>query len=1503
MNRSGVGIFCMAVLLVLIPVVLMESSEAESQSISIDSAEYSPIDYQSQDTARGVLHVTGTSSEEVIFAFVKGQGYSSPYGNSEVKNGQFSFNLYLEGCPIGECEVVVFSSNEITASKSFIVYQYEGDGGWIYKVEGKTAVIHAYTGSESEIKIPSKINNDLNVVLSEGTEATCGVELSQSVTKLTIPEGIPVPDYAFKGNMAIKLLIFEGADGNATIGSGSFADCTSLISAEMDPVKSIGNGAFANSTSLRLIKVGQNLTTLGEKVFSKTALTDVELPDTFKGDVRSAFEECSTLESIVIRNVSATGDWKYDSDGGALLKTKSDGTSELVYVPPMLKTLRISNKVSTIADNASKNGSIESLEYDGEKLTIGKYAFMGCTLLEKVHIRCAESILLKERCFEGTSIETIVLIADDIELEHYIVESHTSSIDSIVFILEGDQRRLTLSTYSLGEHTTDAVTLKGVKELKSSTPLDGLGGYCFGLYRANKICIFGDVTPLNYEVPNGLCLSFFVENVNQTLPAGQEASGLFLMDDNYDISYTSAFIDGKGVMFDSQIDIVRLKSAVIEGNNLKISLETGGYPDCDYDVYFDERLVERDSDGFYRYEFLSDVTINVREHIGPRFVEVEFVDGDSVISKLKQISERSIDSSKMPILKKDGYAFLYWTLNGAEYRNQPIESDSVLKAEWKKNSCSIVYFEGSMGSVSLNGNLLNAGKYLDLNADLEFTYLPVSGYEFISWDLRKADGGGLDPGSYSSDGYELTIKKDAGCDVYISVKERNYSPSQSLINILAHDTVEKEDDVSLKWYIKFENTHTDMGIWDMPSVPLIVGDYIYTYVYDELFKIRISDGVVEKTVKIIPKTAYYHYLGYGEGVILQYSNGMAYDLDLEPLWSMEQKINQKISRPIMAAFFNEGYFYAIDGYKLYKFDKDGNLSDGVWSAGIDVTWWGTYGTTSSPLFLDDKIYYLGSVNSKKPETTLYSIDTNTGAKESVRLGAIDGYYLDDGWLTTDGKSIFLTCYCGSGLFSSSGHRLPSQIVCIDKDLSNGNYYTVSLIVEGIPSAFVIHDGRGYVNVDYSGMVNSYLKVFDMDDFYKGASTSSGTSRDILPIYEEGMSSSHGSLVIRDYGDKVLIYNISYQNSCVEVVEDHPGKTKPSGKKAFLKTKSSYGSQGVRIGPDGEMIWYSDSGVVFCATAEESSPYRFFIDIDGNAMWVEGVGSSAFEALRDAISKQGMKMSEAGGTIASIGGVSIAYRAYFDSQANFDKKEPWVEFANISDSVLDIQHVFVLSSNAKPGSTWYYENDDGTIERYEFKEWSSDAPLNVKLYKTETEAVTHIVSVSKDSSSHGIVMLSSRIVNVGSEVVVQILPDDGYSVSSLSYAFEGKQYAIPRTGNGFSFTMPNGDIAIEVSYQEIGEMAYSIFHELIKDEKNYRLNLTVKVADGAKVAVDPHILIKVQHTDGTFLNTCATLTFDDGVASYQFDTGVKDLSSILIEIVDGGMPSGIYSVLGEYLCSA
>ena len=269
MKHSRIGLLFLLVFLASILVVSVDSSNAENQPISIDSTIYTPIDYESQDTSRGVLQVSGTTSEDLISAFVKGGSYTSPYCHTIPKGGAFSFNLYLEGCPLGEYEVIIFSSKDVFVSEKFKVYQYEGNDGWIYKVEGNNAVIQAYTGKNTELEVPSTIESDqrvLTVVLNEGTKTKSGVELSQTVTKLIIPSGMSVPDYAFKGNVAIKQLVMDGADSSIAIGVCSFADCTSLISAKLNSVNNFGDEAFANSTSLVRIELGNNLEIMGEDI-------------------------------------------------------------------------------------------------------------------------------------------------------------------------------------------------------------------------------------------------------------------------------------------------------------------------------------------------------------------------------------------------------------------------------------------------------------------------------------------------------------------------------------------------------------------------------------------------------------------------------------------------------------------------------------------------------------------------------------------------------------------------------------------------------------------------------------------------------------------------------------------------------------------------------------------------------------------------------------------------------------------------------------------------------------------------------------------------------------------------------------------------------------------------------------------------------------------------------------------------------------------------------------
>ena len=81
--------------------------------------------------------------------------------------------------------------------------------------------------------------------------------------------------------------------------------------------------------------------------------------------------------------------------------------------------------------------------------------------------------------------------------------------------------------------------------------------------------------------------------------------------------------------------------------------------------------------------------------------------------------------------------------------------------------------------------------------------------------------------------------------------------------------------------------------------------------------------------------------------------------------------------------------------------------------------------------------------------------------------------------------------------------------------------------------------------------------------------------------------------------------------------------------------------------DGQLVFYNDSGNVYCYNTSEKNPYYFFIDDGKNAGWYRGYGKNMYEAAKTLSS-----------SILSIDGNHLASRI-------FDKV--------VTDSVLMVSH--------------------------------------------------------------------------------------------------------------------------------------------------------------------------------------------------------------------------------------
>ena len=294
-----------------------------------------------------------------------------------------------------------------------------------------------------------------------------------------------------------------------------------------------------------------------------------------------------------------------------------------------------------------------------------------------------------------------------------------------------------------------------------------------------------------------------------------------------------------------------------------------------------------------------------------------------------------------------------------------------------------------------------------------------------------------------------------------------HSESNRLQYVIESGFPTDENEIVFNWQYCPMNTKTSNSAttWTITSTPLIVGEYVFIACGDTIYKLEASSGAcVGKAERQFERPTFYHYLGYGDGTIVDYNAGELFDLDLNKIGQIES---------LKACWCEDGAFYGIfkenNSFKLRPFTLQGDASGrhaeyGGWTA--DVTgWFRMYGHISSPVITGTHLYYLSATDqSGKPEKVfLNSVDIGTGAKTTLDL-ELDQRYLDDGWLTYHENTIYLPTY-GKGLFDS-GDGEGSSVTAIAIDGTGGmqKAFSYTFPEVGITSNFVIHNGRGYINV-------------------------------------------------------------------------------------------------------------------------------------------------------------------------------------------------------------------------------------------------------------------------------------------------------------------------------------------------------------------------------------------------------------------------------------------------------
>ena len=256
---------------------------------------------------------------------------------------------------------------------------------YVLSEEDKTCEITRYTGSETDLDIPSKIDGYTVTSIGEDAFWNC-----TSLTSVTIPDSVTsmgrsvfydtaiynnednwedgvlyigkhliqakdsiTGEYKIKDNtLTIAVAGFRNCKsltsiiiphGVMNIGEETFEDCTSLTSVAIpDSVTSIGDWAFGNCQSVQNITIPDSVTSIGWSAFNFClSLTNVTIPDSVTDIGDGAFSNCTSLTEI---NVSENNK-HYTSEGGVLFS--KDKTKLLKYPEGKKdKTYKIPNELS-----------------------------------------------------------------------------------------------------------------------------------------------------------------------------------------------------------------------------------------------------------------------------------------------------------------------------------------------------------------------------------------------------------------------------------------------------------------------------------------------------------------------------------------------------------------------------------------------------------------------------------------------------------------------------------------------------------------------------------------------------------------------------------------------------------------------------------------------------------------------------------------------------------------------------------------------------------------------------------------------------------------------------------------------------------------------------------------------------------------------------------------------------------------------------------------------------
>ena len=1092
-----------------------------------------------------------------------------------------------------------------------------------------------------------KMPNGLKNLSQKSFKGTVALDVGSVIWDATIEDVLGWPTNVFEGSGVIKL---DPTKEGSNLGYR-------LIKLNL------ANGSSFNSISI-LVSVTDKLDTLGYDYTYKLPSDLIAIYDYSGKWTKVSISPDNTKYQAYLGVL-------YSGDGKTLLKAPYCYDAE-----DTLETL------TTIGPRSFSGTNLQTIYIPEGVTSIGEYAFSGCATLQSVNL--PESLkTIGRNAFENTQINRLVLPASVESIgRSAFTYSDSSNVNSMVVEIPFDSKLNHVGSNAMKAKGSIFIPA-GLNIYVGNVTLFGkeITDVYLGRYYDNMGSMFDGCSGLKFYLPLGEEKSFTSIN-------GELAGYYVIIDGVLSICDAKLSVNDGEVYFVSSVGKITPQWSV-EGQSFTLTSEIG-YSACDLVLTYGNGSVITANGEIYTLPDAKIIHVDERTFTITHKVSFD-TNGGEKINSLIIGDGRSILTSSLTVPYKDMSKHIGWYSDKECTQpytfSTPVTKDIVLYAGWASRA-PMLYLDPGIGTITAKvGDVVSTTDVLVQNgssASLVFTV--VEGCEFIGWEIRSGDS------TIAKNDPTLTINAFEH-DTFVRAVYRYFSLSSRLTQINNVPTPDLNEEYSVIWKTDNVLDNSNMVWTGHSSVPLIVGDYIYARAGTSIYKYDSEDGSIIARCDSKNVSQFYHYLGYANGMIFDFATGDAFDLDLKPIAYTKPQGN------MINVFYDDGqiYIYHENEGKGYISSYTSELKSKQYDKELQYTLFTQYGGGGNGCVVSDG--HLWFVAAPGEQRIIVSIKLSDGTlSDSIDLSTIDlgnsktiaGYYMDDGWLSCYDSKLYLTCYT-RGLFDSTvGDGTKGYVFTVPT--SEGKFVkdSVTFTETGsmANSEFVVYKNRGYVNV------GGQLRVYNMSD--------------MSVIYTAASSYTHGGIMIDTSGAsesnnwEVKIFLIPYSPTGeLYVFKDTQIQQSAQLTVKKINVLKAFNSQCVRLTESGKLVWYNDSGQLFCVGLTKDIKHKFFIDYGDKGVWYQASGRYASDAFINALKEAGIEYTIENSTITSLDGCSNGNGAYWNT---YKINKDYEQFDLMSAEDLDCRSYLIVygnkdvqGANINTKKQWLYLDDSKDVK--------------------------------------------------------------------------------------------------------------------------------------------------------------------------------------------------------------